>query len=92
VQLEHRRTAQRGFPIEETSRTHDDRHPTTRVTLIEFSEVPLDSSLFTVPTGYRAALPRIHGGFDMAKPDTLMNRLVSYWEEVTSWAQLVLRF
>jgi hypothetical protein len=92
VQLEHRRTAQGGFPIEETSRTHDDRHPTTRVTLIEFSEVPLDNSLFTVPSGYRAALPRLHGGFDMTKPDTLTNRLESYWEEVTSWAQLVLRF
>ena len=94
VQLEHRRTARRGFPVEETSRTHDDndQRPTTRVTLIEFSEVPLDRSMFTVPTGYRPALPRFHGGFDMTKPDTLMNRLESYWEEVASWAQQVLRF
>lgn len=93
VQLEHRRTAQRGFPIEETSRTGDDDHYSTkRVTLIEFSEAHLDDSLFTVPTGYRTALPRLHGGFDMTKPDTLMNRLESYWDEVTLWAQGVLRF
>jgi hypothetical protein len=70
------------------SRTHDGNPGlTTRVALIEFSEAPLDDVLFTIPPGYRAALRRLQGGFDLAKPDTLRNRLASYWEEVTSWAQ-----
>ena len=53
---------------------------------------PLDETLFTVPPGYRPALPRLHGGFDITKPDTLVNRLVSYWEEATAWTRLILRF
>jgi hypothetical protein len=88
VHVQRRGSARRGFPIEEISRTHDgDHHPTTRVALIEFSEAPVDHALFTVPPDYRAALPRLHGGFDLTKPDTFRNRLASYWEEVTSWAQ-----
>ena len=91
--LRDRRKARLGFPIEETSRTPDDAHyPTERGTLIEFSEAPLDESLFTVPAGYRPALPLLRGGVDMTRPDTLINRLESYWEEVTSWAQRVFRF
>ena len=62
------------------------------VTLIEFSEAPLDNSLFTVPAGYRPGLPLLHGRVDMSKPDTLINRLESFWEEMTSWAQLIFRF
>jgi hypothetical protein len=51
---------------------------TTRMTLIEFSEAILDKSLFDVPAGYRPALPRLIGCFDMTKPDTVANRLAAY--------------
>jgi len=84
VRVEHRGTARRGLPIEETSHS-DDGSPESRVALIEISEAPLDAALFTVPAGYRAALPRLHGGFDLTKPDTLVNRLASYWEEAAAW-------
>jgi hypothetical protein len=84
VHVARRGTARRGFPIEETSRS-EDGSPASRITLIEISDKPLDDALFTVPAGYRPALPRLHGGFDMTKPDTLVNRLASYWEEVQSW-------
>jgi hypothetical protein len=84
VHVARRGTARRGFPIEETSRS-DDGSPAGRVTLIEISDRRLDDALFAVPAGYRPALPRLHGGFDMTKPDTLVNRLTSYWDEVQSW-------
>ena len=45
-----------------------------------------------LPAGYRPALPRLTGGFDMTRPDTLTNRLQSYWQELTAWAQNVFRF
>ena len=57
--------------------------------LPEFSENSVDPSIFTVPRGYKPALPRLTGGFDMTRPDTLTNRLQSYWEGLTS--QLSLR-
>jgi hypothetical protein len=84
VHVARRGTARRGFPIEETLRS-DDGSPASRVTLIEISEKRLDETLFTVPAGYRSALPRLHGGFDITKPDTLVNRLRIYWEEIQSW-------
>ncbi|PYR29662.1 MAG: hypothetical protein DMF90_29370 [Acidobacteria bacterium] len=71
VHVARRGTARRGFPIEETSRS-EDGSPASRITLIEISDKPLDDALFTVPAGYRPALPRLHGGFDMTKPDTLV--------------------
>jgi hypothetical protein len=92
VHVERRGIARRGFPIEENSRSSsDDRQPTTRITLLDLSEAVLDPSRFTVPAGYRPALPRLGGGFDMTRPDTLTNRLQSYWEGLTSWAQYVFR-
>jgi hypothetical protein len=91
VRVERRGTARRGYPIEETSRP-DDGSPAARVTLIEISEAPLDEVLFTIPSGYRAALPRVHGGFDLTKPDTLVNRLASYWDEAAAWTRSILRY
>jgi hypothetical protein len=90
VRIERRGRARVGFPIEEISRTHGDgqHHPTTRVALIEVSEAALDDALFTVPPGYRAALPRLRGGFDLTRPDTFTNRLADYWEEATAWARV----
>jgi hypothetical protein len=86
-------TARRGYPIEETSRSKDERGTTTsKVELIEFSDAPLDTILFTVPAGYRPALPNLFGGYDLTKPDTVMNRLQSYWDGLRAWADGRLRF
>ena len=84
----------RGSPIEVTRRQRGEheRPLTSRVTLIEFSEAVLDKSLFDVPSGYRPALPHLIGGFDMTKPDTLANRVVAYWEDVTTLARGFFRF
>ena len=86
-----KRTAKRGYPIEQTTRfsqsgvTHVDE-----ITLIGVSEDPLDSSLFEIPGDYRPALPFIGGGFDMERPDTIANRLHLYSEQVAmlvrSWS------
>jgi hypothetical protein len=78
-------TAQRGYAIEETSRqTQAGRTTISRVELLEFSEAPLDASLFELPAGYSPALHQPRGGYDMSKPDTLSNRLQSYWAELTT--------
>jgi hypothetical protein len=86
-----KRTAKRGYPIEQTTRfsqrgvTHVDE-----ITLIAVSEDPLDSSLFEIPGDYQPALPFIGGGFDMERPDTISNRLHLYSEQVAllvrSWS------
>jgi hypothetical protein len=59
--------------------------------LIGFSDAPLDVALFTVPAGYRPALPGLFGGYDLTKPDTVMNRLQSYWDGLRAWADGRLR-
>ena len=86
-------TARRGYPIEEIVRSQSERGTTTsKLELIEFSDAPLDAALFAVPADYRPALPTLFGGYDLTKPDTVMNRLQSYWDEVTAWADGRLRF
>ena len=94
MNVEFRGAGRRGFPIEETTRRRGEHEPpiTSRVTLIEFSEAVLDKSLFDVPTGYRPALPRLIGRFDLTKPDTVANRLAGYWEDVTTLARDFFRF
>jgi hypothetical protein len=86
-------TARRGYPIDEITRSQNERGTTTsKIELIEFSDAPLDAALFTVPPEYRPALPGLFGGFDLTKPDTVMNRLHSYWDGVRAWADGRLRF
>ena len=81
-------TASRGYAVEETTvRTEAGRTTISKVELIEFSEAALDSSLFELPAGYSPALRTARGGFDMTKPDTLSNRMQSYWAELTASAQ-----
>jgi hypothetical protein len=94
IHVESHGAGRRGFPIEETTRHRGEHEPpiTSSVRLIEFSEAVLDKSLFDVPKGYRPALPRLTGGFDMTKPDTVANRLVAYWEDVRRLARGFLRF
>jgi hypothetical protein len=77
-------TAPRGYALEETSRrTESGRTTVTKIELLEFSETPLDTSLFELPAGYRPALRTPYGGYDMTKPDTLANRVQAYWEAWT---------
>jgi hypothetical protein len=88
VQIKRRGTASRGYAIEETTlRTEAGETTISKVELIEFSEAALDASLFELPAGYSPALPTLRGGFDMSRPDTLGNRLQSYWAELTASAQ-----
>jgi hypothetical protein len=88
IQIRRLGTASRGYPVEETSRqTEAGRTTISKVELLEFSEAPLDASLFDVPAEYSPALPTAHGGVDMTKPDTLGNRLQSYWAELTTSVQ-----
>jgi hypothetical protein len=85
-------TARRGYPIEEIHRSRSDTGVSvTKLELIEFSDAPLDSALFTVPENYRPALPLLSGGFDFSRPDTLRNRLRSYWEGLVSLARDLFR-
>jgi hypothetical protein len=94
LNVEFRGAGRRGFPLEQTTRHAGEHEPsiTTSVKLIEFSEAVLDQSLFDVPAGYRPALPRLFGHFDMTKPDTVANRLVAYWQDVTTLAREFFRF
>ena len=94
IKVESYGAGRRGFAIEETTRRRGEHEPplTTRVTLIEFSDAVLDKSLFDVPAGYRPALPRLIGGFDMTKPDTIANRFSAYWQDVTTLARDFFRF
>jgi hypothetical protein len=80
--------------IEGTTRRRGEHESpiTTSVELIEFSEAVLDKSLFDVPAGYRPALPRLIGRFDMTKPDTVANRLAAYWQDLTTLARDFFRF
>jgi hypothetical protein len=88
LQIKRLGSAPRGYAIEETTvRTEAGRTTISRVELIEFSEAALDSSLFELPAGYSPALRTARGSFDMTKPDTLGNRLQSYWTELTASAQ-----
>ena len=56
-------------------------------TLEEISDVPLDPALFEIPDGYRPALPVGNGGFDLERPDTLVNRVRVAYENTASWLQ-----
>jgi hypothetical protein len=90
VHVQHRGTARRGYPIEETD-SYDRGVAVTTTKLVEFSEASVADALFTVPSGYRAALPLLAGYADMTRPDTVRNRLESYWEDVVGWAASLLR-
>ena len=93
VHLKRLGIARRGYPIEEITRSQDERGATTsKVELIQFCDAPLNAALFAVPADYRPALPNLFGGYDLTKPDTVMNRLHSYWDGVRAWADGRLRF
>jgi hypothetical protein len=90
IHVTHLGTARRGFPLIETSRGANGPGATTVTTeLLDISERPLDPALFEVPAGYRRALPRWSGDFDITRADTLANRFWLLWE---SASDLVHRF
>jgi hypothetical protein len=77
--------ARTGFPIEERERHAHGAERT--VTLVEFSQAPIQGSLFEVPDGYHRALELPFGGYDLSRPDTLWNRASAYWTMASSWAR-----
>jgi len=83
-----------GYPMKVTTTMTDAQGNTFTSTqeTTELSRETLDPALFDVPSGYRPALPRLIGGFDMTKPDTVANRVVAYWEDVTTLARGFFRF
>jgi hypothetical protein len=90
IEFKQRGTARRGYPIEETQRIQSADMPAgfvSKIELVDVSDRPLDDELFTVPEGYRPALPRpyANSGHDMMKPDTFMNRVESYKEAAAMW-------
>jgi hypothetical protein len=88
VQIKRLGTAPRGYAIEETShKTEANLTTISKTELLEFSEAPLDTTLFELPAGYSPALRTARGGFDMTRPDTLSNRLQSYWADLTTSVQ-----
>jgi hypothetical protein len=88
VQIKRLGTAPHGYPVEETSsKIEAGLTAISKAELLEFSEAPLDAALFEVPAGYSPALRTARGGFDMTRPDTLSNRLQSYWAELTTSVQ-----
>jgi hypothetical protein len=75
--------ARHGYAIDETSRqTQNGQTTVSRVALVEFSDKPLDASLFELPAGYVRAVRDPRGGYDMTKPDTFRDRLQAYWENL----------
>jgi hypothetical protein len=93
VEVVHRGKARHGFAIEETYRSIPD-NPLfeTRLELLDFSEAPLDDALFAIPRDYVPALPLPHGGYDMSREDTVVNRLKTYWNVGVDWVTYWLRW
>ena len=87
IHLERRGTAPLGYAVGETSRSGGAHEYTERIELIDFSEAALDPRLFAVPPDYRPALPTPNGGFDLTKPDTILNRVELYCGLMASWVQ-----
>jgi len=80
--------APRGYPIEETSLITERGNKTiSKVELLEFSEAPLNASIFELPAGYRQALQTGNGGADLTKPDTISNRAQYHWTRLTFWVR-----
>jgi hypothetical protein len=90
--ITHLRTARRGFPLIETDRSVTTRRTVTSTTeLVEVSDRPLDPALFDIPPGYRPALRRWAGDFDMSRPDTLINRVRFFVESASDWVHRIWR-
>jgi hypothetical protein len=94
LRVEYHGVAASGFALERVvqySDGSDGMSYTETTTLVDVSRSELDAALFDVPAGYQAALPRVTGGFDLTKADSIGNRLSDYWTFVTSRAQSLVR-
>lgn len=92
VVVKWRGDARIGYAIEETHQFGGQYASVTRTELVEFSDAPLDDALFTVPPGYRPALPSPYGGYDLSKPDTIANRIQTYREVAAAWVDHIRRY
>jgi hypothetical protein len=90
--INRRGNGRRGYPIEETNHLTGRYATNSRIELVGISESPLDEALFTVPPDYRPALPHPYGGYDLTKPDTLLNRLQAFREVAADWANYIRRY
>jgi hypothetical protein len=80
--------ARTGYAIAETDRTSGASRDMETVTdLVNVSTARLDDGLFDTPAGYRPALPRFDGSFDLERPDTFWNRVSALWSLASTWAQ-----
>ena len=80
-----------GYLVEYTRRSEDSYGVfEEKQELIDWSEAPLDPSLFEIPRNYRPALRLPFGGVDITRPDTLPNRVQAYWEMAIGWVRSVL--
>lgn len=87
LKVERRGNGRIGYPIEETQRYGDPASPhESRLELVEVSEAPLDDALFEVPKDYQPALQTPYGP-DMSKPDTILNRLSWYGNQMVATVQ-----
>lgn len=84
--------SRRGLAVEEEDRTSTAAGITSNQTsLVGFSETPLNTAQFEVPKDYKPALPFFSGGYDLTKPDTLLNRLSSAWDGIVDWAAKLIK-
>jgi hypothetical protein len=80
--------ARTGYAIAETDRTTGTSGDMETVTgLVSISTADLDDRLFDTPAGYRPALPRFDGSFDLERPDTYWNRVSALWSLAAAWAR-----
>jgi hypothetical protein len=86
VDVKWRGTAKTGYAIEEIDRITETSSGFERtIELLDISEAPIPASAFEIPDGYRAALPLPGGGYDLARADTVRNRVAAYWELASNW-------
>lgn len=88
INITHLGTAAHGYALQQViKRTEEGRTTLGKIELLEFSEAPINASIFEVPSGYSPALRTLQGGYDMTKPDTFANRLAQLWAELKASAQ-----
>jgi hypothetical protein len=92
VKVNERGKVPRGYPIEETFQVTGRYATVGRTELIEVSGAPLDPALFTFPADFRPALPHPYGGYDLSRPDTILNRVQAFREVVADWTNYILRY
>lgn len=86
IEVRWRGIANAGYPIEERTRTFEGTGELEqRIELLNVSDAPIPRSAFEVPDGYRPALPLPGGGYDLTRPDTIVNRVTVWWNTASSW-------